>query len=59
MNDLRLVLCSLRSRFMPSALSVLLIAFGFMLALLVIMFSNHVYKRLSSDGQGVDLVIGA
>ncbi|MBK9585001.1 MAG: ABC transporter permease [Alphaproteobacteria bacterium] len=30
-----------------------------MLALLVIMFSNHVYKRLSSDGQGVDLVIGA
>ncbi len=59
MNDLRLVLCSLHSRFMPSALSVLLIAFGFMLALLVIMFSNHVYKRLSSDGQGVDLVIGA
>lgn len=59
MNDFSLVLCSLRSRFMPSVLSVLLIAFGFMLALLVIMFSNHVHKRLSSDGQGVDLVIGA
>lgn len=59
MSDLALVVSSLRFRALSNILSVFLIAFGFMLALLVLMFSHHVQKRVSSDGHGVDLVIGA
>tara|TARA_X000001036_G_scaffold7493_2_gene6706 strand:+ start:3367 stop:4527 length:1161 start_codon:yes stop_codon:yes gene_type:complete len=40
-------------------LSILLTAFGVMMALLVIQFGNHIHERLSKDGQNIDIVIGA
>lgn len=59
MSDLALILSSLKSRWLSSVLSVFLTAFGVMLALLLIQFGNHVQNRLSVDGQGVDIVVGA
>ncbi len=59
MSDLILVFSSLKSRWLNSLLSVFLTAFGVMLALLVIQFGQHVQNRLSTDGQGIDIVIGA
>lgn len=59
MNDIALVYASLKSRALPSILSVFLTGFGFMLALLILMFGHHIQKRLSADGQAVDLVVGA
>ncbi len=59
MTDVSLVLSSLKSRWLNSLLSVFLTAFGVMLALVVIQFSQHVQNRLSSDGQGIDIVVGA
>ena len=59
MNDLALICSSLKSRWLNSLLSVLLTAFGVMLALLIIQFGQHVQNRLSADGQGIDIVVGA
>ncbi len=59
MKDVSLVLSSLKSRWLNSLLSVFLTAFGVMLALVVIQFSHHVQNRLSADGQGINIVVGA
>lgn len=59
MNDLTLVLSSLRARWLNSLLSVLLTAFGVMLALMILQFGHHVQNRLSADGRGIDIVVGA
>lgn len=59
MNDLTLILSSLKSRWLNSLLSVFLTAFGVMLALLIIQFGHHIQSRLSADGQGIDIVVGA
>lgn len=59
MSDLALILSSLRSRWLSNFLSVSLTGFGFMLALMILLFGHHIHKRLSADGQGIDVVIGA
>ena len=59
MSDFALILSSLRSRWLNSLLSVFLTAFGVMLALIIIQFGYHVQNRLSADGQGIDIVVGA
>lgn len=59
MSDFTLILSSLKSRGLNSLLSVFLTAFGVMLALIVIQFGNHIQNRLSADGQGIDIVVGA
>ena len=59
MTDFALAMSSLRSRWLNSSLSVLLTAFGVMLALLITQFGHHVQSRLSADGQGIDIVAGA
>lgn len=59
MNDLALILSSLKSRWLNSLLSLFLTAFGVMLAVLILQFSHHVQSRLSVDGQGIDIVVGA
>lgn len=59
MNDFQLVLSSLRSRWLNALLSVFLTAFGVMLALLIIQFGQHIENRLSADGKGIDIVVGA
>lgn len=59
MSDFSLVLSSLKSRWLNASLSVFLTAFGVMLALLVIQFGHHIQNRLSADGKGIDIVIGA
>lgn len=59
MSDLALIFSSLRTRWLNSLLSVFLTAFGVMLALLIIQFSYHIQNRISADGQGVDIVVGA
>lgn len=59
MNDFTLIFSSLKSRWLSSWFSMLLTAFGVMLALLVIQFGDHVQSRLSKDGQGIDIVVGA
>lgn len=59
MRDIQLVIASLRSRWLGNLLSVALTGFGFMLALAVLLFGAHIQNRLSADGQGVDMVVGA
>jgi putative ABC transport system permease protein len=59
MNDLSLALHSLLSRKIVSLLSVLLTAFGVMMALVVLQFAAAAEKRIQRDGVGIDIVIGA
>ncbi|MGH1403809.1 MAG: ABC transporter permease [Alphaproteobacteria bacterium] len=59
MNDMILVLSSLKARWLNSVLSVFLTAFGVMLALLIVQFGHHVQNRLTADGKGIDIVVGA
>lgn len=59
MNDFTFILSSLKFRWLNSLLSVFLTAFGVMLALLIIQFGDHIQNRLSADGQGIDIVVGA
>ena len=59
MSDFALILSSLKSRWLNSLLSVFLTAFGVMLALLIVEFGHHVQNRLSADGKGIDIVVGA
>ena len=56
MNDLSLIIYSLKSRLMNSILSVLLTAFGVSIALLILQFENHVNDRITFDGKGIDIV---
>lgn len=59
MTDLKLIGASLKARAGNSALSVMLAAFGVMLAVLVVLFGHHLENRLGRDGQGIDIVVGA
>ncbi len=59
MTDFGWILASLKSRAGNVLLSVLLTAFGVMLAALMLIFAHHVAERLSADGRGIDLVVGA
>ena len=59
MNDLKLIIASLKSRWLNCSLSIALTAFGVMLALLVIQFGSHIQNRLVTDGQGIDIVVGS
>jgi putative ABC transport system permease protein len=59
MSDFAFILSSLKSRWLGTTLSVFLTAFGVMLALLVVQFGHHIQNRLSADGQGIDIVVGA
>jgi len=59
MSDLNLILLSLKSRWLNSVLSVFLTAFGVMLAILILQFGHHIQNRLSADGRGIDIVVGA
>jgi len=59
MSDLVYILASLRARALSNTLSALLVAFGVMLAMVMMLFTAHVEKRLTADGQGIDLVVGA
>lgn len=59
MTDFVLIMASLKARFLNSLLSVLLTAFGVALAVVIIQFGHHVQGRLGTDGQGIDIVVGA
>jgi len=59
MKDFSIITSSLRSRWVNVALSILLTAFGVMLAALIIQFGNHIQNRTSADGKGIDIVVGA
>lgn len=59
MSDLSLALSALLSRRLASLLSVVLTAFGVMMALVVMLFAAAVDERIARDGQGIDIVIGA
>lgn len=59
MKDFALIMASLKSRWLNSLLSVFLTAFGVMLAILIVLFGQHVQSRLSTDGQNIDIVVGA
>ena len=59
MNDFFYIYLSIKSRLLNSTLTVLLTSFGVLLAILLSQISNHVEKRLKSDGKGVDIVVGA
>lgn len=59
MNDVTLILSSVKARWLNSFLSVLLTAFGVMLALILVQFGHHIQNRLSADSQGIDIVVGA
>ena len=51
MNDITLAIASLKARTANTTLSILLVAFGVMLATLVILFGHHIERRLGADGQ--------
>ena len=59
MNDLNFVLYSLKYRMLNSMLSILLTAFGVSIALIISQFGDHIKKRLTLDGKGIDIVVGA
>ena len=59
MNDLSYVLYSLKAKWLNSLLSILLTAFAVSIALIVTQFGDHLNKRLTSDGKGIDIVVGA
>ena len=59
MNDLNLFLYSLKYRVLNSMLSILLTAFGVSIALIISQFGDHIKKRLTLDGKGIDIVVGA
>ncbi len=59
MNDLTIILSSLKSRWLNTTMSVFLTAFGVMLSLLIVQFSSHVENRVNADGRGIDIVVGA
>ena len=59
MTDLNFIFHSLKSRWLNSSLSLLLTSFGVSIALLITQFGNHVQDRLSIDGKGIDIVVGA
>ena len=59
MNDFIYIYLSIKSRLLNSTLTVLLTSFGVLIAILLSQISNHVEKRLKSDGKGVDIVVGA
>lgn len=58
-HNLTYILSSLKSRRLGSLLSLVLIAFGVSMALIIVLFTSHVEKRLSQDSQNIDLVIGS
>ena len=59
MNDLNFVVYSLKYRMLNSMLSILLTAFGVSIALIISQFGDHIKKRLTLDGKGIDIVVGA
>lgn len=59
MNNLVYIILSLRNRLLGSFLSIILTAFGVAIALIVLLFTNHLQTRLSNDAQNIDIVIGA
>ena len=59
MNDLNLVLLSLKSRLSSSILAVLLTTFGISISIILVQFENHIKTRLSNDGKKIDIVVGA
>ncbi len=59
MKDATLITSSLKSRWLSSTLSVFLTAFGVMLAVIILQFGHHIHNRMSHDGKGIDIVVGA
>ena len=59
MNDVSYIFYSLKSRLLNSFLSVFLTAVGVSIALIVTQFGNHIQERISKDGEGIDIVVGA
>ncbi len=51
------ILSSLRSRLLGSILTVMLTAFGVAMALIILLFVNHVQTRVLHDAQNVDIVV--
>ena len=59
MKDSIYIFYSLKSRWLNCMLSVFLTAFGVAMAILITQFSNNIQNRLTNDGRGIDIVIGA
>ena len=59
MNDLNLVLLSLKSRLSSTILAVLLTTFGISISIILVQFENHIKTRLNNDGKKIDIVVGA
>ena len=59
MKDSIYIFYSLKSRWLNCMLSVFLTAFGVGMAILITQFSNNIQNRLTNDGRGIDIVIGA
>ena len=59
MKDSIYIFYSLKSRWLNCMLSIFLTAFGVAMAVLITQFSNNIQNRLTNDGKGIDIVIGA
>lgn len=59
MNDLTLVVNSIKDRWLSVLLSVLLTALGVTLVIIITQFGHHLHNRLTTDGKGIDIVVGA
>jgi putative ABC transport system permease protein len=59
MNNITYIISSLRSRLLGSFLTIMLTAFGIAMALIILLFTNHIQTRLSQDAQNIDIVVSA
>ena len=59
MNDINLVLLSLKSRLSSTILAVLLTTFGILISIILVQFENHIKTRLNNDGKKIDIIVGA
>ena len=59
MNTFALGARTVRSRPLPAALTVLLLALGIATVIVVLLFQHELQDRLGRDARGIDLVVGA
>lgn len=58
-KDRTLIIASLKARGLNSFLSILLTALGVGLAVFLIQSGHHIQNRMTADGKGIDIVVGA
>ena len=59
MSELSYIINSITNRWLNVSLSILLTALGVALVIIITQFGHHIHNRLTTDGKGIDIVVGA